>query len=115
VDEKGKVIYISEGQLRLIHRKISEEESPYKIMVPYHSFREKDAVPMIPDEITEISFGLLPTSVLIRKGHKIRVAIAGADKETFDHYPTEGTPTYIIQRNKKYTSFIDIPIIKKKE
>ncbi|MFX0081812.1 MAG: CocE/NonD family hydrolase [Candidatus Hodarchaeota archaeon] len=113
VDEKGKVIYITEGQLRLIHRKILEEEGPYKIMVPYHSFREKDVMPMVPGEITEISFGLLPTSVLIRKGHKIRVAIAGADKDTFDGYPTEGTPTYIIQMNKKYTSFIDMPIIKK--
>jgi predicted acyl esterase len=114
VDEKGKVIYITEGELRLIHRKISEEEPPYKTMVPYHSFRQKDAMPMVPGEITEISFGFLPTSVLIRKGHKIRVAIAGADKDTFDRYPSEGTPTYIIQRNKKYTSFIDIPVINKK-
>jgi len=114
VDEAGKVIYITEGELRLIHRKISEEESPYKIMVPYHTFKQKDAIPMVPGEISEISFGFLPTSVLIRKGHKIRVSIAGADKDTFERYPSEGIPTYTIQRNKNFPSFIDIPIIKKK-
>jgi hypothetical protein len=51
---------------------------------------------------------------LIRKGHKIRISIAGADKDTFERYPSEGIPTYTIQRNKNFPSFIDIPIIKKK-
>jgi putative CocE/NonD family hydrolase len=113
VDEIGKVIYITEGELRLIHRKISEEEPQYKTMVPYHTFKQKDAMPMVPGEISDISFGFLPTSVLIRKGHKIRISIAGADKDTFDRYPSEGNPTYTIQRNKNYPSFIDIPINKK--
>ena len=114
VDEKGKVIYITEGQLRLIHRKISPEEPPYKITVPYHSFRKKDSQSIVLGEIMEISYGLLPTSVLIRKGHRIRVAIAGADKDTFNRYPAEGTPTYNIKRNKNHTSYIDIPFIEKK-
>lgn len=60
----------------------------------------------------EISFGFLPTSVLIRKGHRIRVAIAGADKDTFNRYPEEGIPTYNIKRNKYHASYIDIPVIK---
>ncbi|TFG01914.1 MAG: CocE/NonD family hydrolase [Promethearchaeota archaeon] len=112
VDENGKVTYITEGELRLIHRKISEDKPPYEITVPYHSFREKDSQPVVPDELMEITYGFLPTSVLIRKGHKIRVAIAGADKDTFNRYPTEGTPTYTIERNKNHPSYIDIPIIK---
>ena len=112
VDEKGKVTYITEGQLRLIHRKISAEEPPYKLTIPYHSFRKKDSQPVIPGEIMEISFGFLPTSVLIRKGHRIRVAITGADKDTFNRYPEEGIPTYNIKRNKYHASYIDIPVIK---
>jgi putative CocE/NonD family hydrolase len=112
VNEKGKVTYITEGQLRLIHRKISTEEPPYKLTIPYHSFRKKDAQPVIPGEIMEISFGFLPTSVLIRKGHRIRVAIAGADKDTFNRYPEEGNLTYNFKRNKFHASYIDIPVIK---
>jgi predicted acyl esterase len=61
----------------------------------------------------EITYGLLPTSVLIRKGHRIRVAIAGADKDTFNRYPAEGIPTYTIKRNMTHASYIDIPIIEK--
>jgi len=113
VDENGKVTYITEGELRLIHRKISTEEPSYKMTVPYHTFKQKDSEPVVPGELMEISFGFLPTSVLIRKGHRIRVAIAGADKDTFNRYPKEGDPTYIIKRNKYHASYIDIPIIKR--
>ncbi len=113
VDENGKVTIITEGILRFIHRKVSSEEPPYKIMVPYHSFKRKDSLPLVPDEIAEINFGFFATSVLIRKGHRIRIAIAGADKDTFSRYPAEGTPTISIKRNNKYSSFIDIPYIKK--
>ena len=113
VDEKGKVTYITEGELRLFHSKISADEPPYKITVPHHSFRQKDSQKVVPGELMEISFGFLPTSVLIRKGHRIRVAIAGADKDTFNRYPEDGTPIYTIKRNKKKTSYIDVPIIKK--
>jgi len=54
---------------------------------------------------------LLPTSVLIRKGHKLRIALAGADKDTCRRYPDEGTPTITIKRENTHPSFIDIPII----
>ena len=113
VDEEGKVTYITEGELRFIHRKISKDEPPYKIMVPYHSFKKKDSLPLVPGEISEIKFGFLPTSVLVRKGHRLRVAIAGADKDTFSRYPTEGNPVITIKRTKDYASFIDISVIKR--
>lgn len=111
VNETGKVTYVTEGYLRLINRKISQEKPPYKMMVPYHSFKRKDALPIVPGEIVEISFGFLPISVLIRQGHRIRIAITGADKDTFARYPVEGNPTLSIKRNEKYPSFIEIPVI----
>ena len=113
MDELGNVIYITEGQLRLIHRKVSLESPPYKILIPYHSFNKRDALPMVPGEIAEITFALLPTSVLIRHKHRIRIAIAGADKDTFARIPSEGTPTISISRNKIHASFIDLPVIRK--
>ena len=50
VDENGNVIYITEGELRVIRRKISTETPPYKIMVPYHSFKKKDCMPLTSGE-----------------------------------------------------------------
>lgn len=112
VEPTGKVTYITEGQLRAIHRKISSDAPPYNLLVPYHSFKRKDAMPLVPGEITELKFGLLPTSVLVKKDHRIRIAIAGHDKDTFARIPSEGTPVITVIRNKSHTSFIDIPRIK---
>lgn len=113
VDPNGQVICFTEGQLRVIHHKISHESPPYEILVPYHSFKRKDHLLLIPNEITELSFGLFPISVLIRTGHRIRVAIAGADKDTFMRLPADGIPTISIARNKAFSSFIELPIIQK--
>ena len=110
VDEAGKVTYVTEGQLRAIHRKISTDPPPYNMLVPYHSFKRKDAMPLMPGEVVELTFGLLPTSVLIKKGHQIRTAIAGHDKGTFARIPTEGTPVITVARNKLHASFIDLPV-----
>ena len=112
VDENGKVTYLTEGALRGIHRRISKEQSPIKIFVPYHSFKKKDSLPLVPGEVAEIRFGLQPISALIKKNHRLRVAIAGHDKETFIRLPTEGTPTIAVQRNRRGLSSIELPIVK---
>lgn len=111
VDERGRVIYITEGELRAIHRKVSTDTPPYNLSVPHHTFTKRDAEPLVAGEVAELSFGLLPTSVLIRKNHRIRVAIAGHDKDTFTRIPPEGTSTITVARNKQYASFIDLPIV----
>ena len=63
------------------------------------------------NEVEEVTFKLWPTSVLIEKGHSIRIAIAGTDKDTFDRVPAEGTPSYTVHRSTAYPSFVDLPII----
>ena len=115
IDEKGVIHWITDGQLRFIHRKISDEEPPYKIFTPYHSFLKKDNLPLVPGEVAEISFGMQPTSLIVKKGYRLRVVIAGADKETFARYPKDEsiTPTFTIERNKVHASYIELPIIKK--
>lgn len=115
VDESGKVTYITEGELRAIHRKVSTERPPHWMGVPYHSFKRKDAMPLVPGKVAELKFGLLPTSVLIRKGHRIRVAIAGHDKSVFTRIPAEGTPVITVERNRSRASFIELPIIRRSQ
>jgi predicted acyl esterase len=51
--------------------------------------------------------------VLIKKGHRLRVAIAGQDKDTFMRIPAEGTPQISVQRNTRGLSRIELPIIKR--
>nr|WP_279239752.1 CocE/NonD family hydrolase C-terminal non-catalytic domain-containing protein [Scytonema sp. UIC 10036] len=99
VDESGKVTYITEGQLRPLHRKVSRERPPYTIFGINHSFNEKDGQSLEPGKTTKLTCDLLPTSVLIKQGHQIRVAIAGHDKDSFVRYPAEGTPEITILRN----------------
>ena len=113
VDKTGKVTYITEGQLRAIHRKVSTNPSPYKLLIPYHTSKKKDATPLALGEVAELTFGLNPTSVLIKKDHSIRIAIAGHDKDTFTRIPTDTTPTITIARNKQYASSIDLPVIQR--
>ena len=114
VDEKGVVTYITDGEFRLIHRKISEN-APYYVLIPHHSYKEEDSSPLIPGEFNEIKFALHVTSVLIKKGHRLKVAIAGCDKDTFNRYPSEGRPVINLARNKQHASYIELPIVKRRK
>ena len=113
IDENGRVTYLTEGELRALHRRVSGEQSPTKLPVPYHSYLKKDAMPLVPGQIAELKFGLQPISVLVKKGHRLRVAIAGHDKDTFIRIPAEGTPAIAVQRNSRALSMIELPIIKR--
>jgi len=111
IDEQGVVNYLTEGELRALQRKISAAPAPYVMAVPYHSFRKQDAMPLQPGKTAELKFGLQPTSVLIKKGHRVRIAIAGADKDTFARIPATGSPTITVLRNKANPSSIELPVI----
>jgi putative CocE/NonD family hydrolase len=111
VSREGRVTYVAEGLLRVIDRKEVDPKSlPYEPLGPAHSFLRKDAEPLIPGEVARVRFGLYPTSVLLRKGHRIRVALAGADASIFQRYPAAGTPVWTIYREAQQASFIDLPV-----
>jgi hypothetical protein len=111
VSPEGTVTYVNEGLLRLIDRKEVDPKSlTYEPLGPAHSFLRKDAEPLIPGEAARIRLALYPTSVLLRKGHRIRVALAGADAGIFQRYPKDGTPTWTIYREAQRASFIDLPV-----
>jgi hypothetical protein len=110
VDPGGGVTYLTEGQLRAIHRKVSDQSPPYRLQMPYHTFKQEDAMPLVPGEPAEITFGLLPTSTLVRKGHCIRLSLAGHDDGTFARIPTEGIPVITVHRNRIHGSWIDLPV-----
>ncbi len=88
--EDGRVTYITEGVLRLIHRKPATGDLPYKSLMQFHTYLRKDGQPMVKGEAAEVKIGLLSTSTLVRKGHAIRVAIAGANQDSFARIPEAG-------------------------
>jgi putative CocE/NonD family hydrolase len=113
VDARGRVAYVTEGQLRAINRRLSEAVSPYRQVVPYRTFKRADAQPMVAGEIADLTFDLLPTSYLFQRGHRIRIAIAGADASHFAVLPG-GPPTIAVHRNRRHASRVDLPVIRHK-
>ena len=106
----GRVTYITEGILRAIQRKVSTGQPPYAQLGVYHSYLRSDSEPLVPGQVTSIRFNLFATSVLIRKGHAIRIALAGADASEFIRIPAEGTPVLTYYRTAVYPSSITLPI-----
>jgi hypothetical protein len=109
VSPAGEVRYLTEGMLRLLHRR--EQSAPSVLPVPRHSFRREDARPMVPGQVASVRFGLLPTSVVVPRGWRLRLALGGADADTFERFPADATPTYTIERGRRWTSWVDVPVI----
>jgi hypothetical protein len=110
VSPEGRVTYLDEGVFRVIHRKEVDPKSlPYEPLGPAHSFLRADAEPLTPGEPATIRFSLFPTSILLQKGHRIRLALAGADASLFQRFPAEGTPTWNVYREARRASFVVLP------
>lgn len=109
VGPDGRVTYVDEGILRTIHRKIATKPLPYVPFGPAHSYLRSDAEPMPAGQSAEIAFAMFPTSVLLHKGHRIRLAFAGADESMFTRIPANDTPTWTVYREKSRVSSVEVP------
>lgn len=106
----GKVTYVTEGVLRGRHRKVSTAEPPYRTFGPVHSFARADAMPLVPGEATDVPFELIATSVRFTTGHRIRLALGGADRGMFPLIPAGATPTWTVQRGGATPSWVELPM-----
>ncbi len=108
----GQVTYVTEGQLRAQSRKVADVEPPYWHPGPYRTFERADAQPLVPGEVVELTFDLWATSVVFDAGHRIRIAIPGADDGNFAHYPYGGdeAPVLSVERNRRLPSRIVLPV-----
>jgi uncharacterized protein len=112
VDQHGVVRYLTEGEMRAINRKNTTREAPYAVIGPYHSFRREDAEPLTPGRVTDVTFSMMPISVLIRAGHRIRIALGGADAETFQRIPQMGKTVFHIYGDGSHPSHVVLPMVK---
>jgi hypothetical protein len=135
VDENGEAYYVTDGMLRAGFAKLVPNEeilppgSHINVLpdLPWHGFKESDYVGNVfaGGKKMELVFDLLPTSWVFKKGHRIRVSIAGADWPTFDlnpklsptnkpNDPNNTIPTIAVHRGKAHLSRIELPVIPSK-
>jgi hypothetical protein len=74
VDPRGRVRLLTEGLFRALHRGGGDTRP---------TFRRADARRLVPGDPFDLTIRLLPTAVLVPAGWAIRLAIAGADADTF--------------------------------
>ena len=106
----GEVWYVTEGELRALHRKVSTETPPYKDAIAYHSYLKQDAEPIPSGEIEEYRIDLLPVSYLFKKGHRIRIAIATGDCDNFRQICRPGA-VYELMLGGEFASHVTLPVM----
>lgn len=107
----GRVTYITEGQLRAVHRAPADPAAlPYDQGPAPHSFTRADALEVRAHEPMNMHFALNPTAALIRRGHRLRLAIAGADANVFRRYPAEGDLDFAIALGGQAASRLELPM-----
>ena len=101
--------YVTEGDLRASHRAITKAPFEY-LGLPYHRSYADDAADL-PDQPVELAFDLLPTSYIFGAGHRIRVTITCADKDTALTPRLDPPPTVRLFREAGHASCIVLPVI----
>jgi predicted acyl esterase len=67
---------------------------------------------MVAGQSAEIALDLLPTSYLFRRGHRVRIAIAGADRDNFAA-PAGPPAVFTIFRETARPSHIELPVVQR--
>lgn len=112
----GTVRYVTEGQLRALHRREPAGTTPAGTTPDEAggsppSFRRADGRPLVPGQVTRLRVALLPVSVLLRAGHRVRLAVAGADADTFRRIPSTGSPVVTVHRSAAHPSHVVLPVV----
>jgi len=110
VDPDGHCRYITEGVFRALHRKVTSAPRYLQCVGPYHSYARTDAMLLEPEVPADITFSLLPTSWRFAAGHRIRLAIAAADRDHFARIPDGRPPRLRVLRGGDTASRIELPL-----
>jgi putative CocE/NonD family hydrolase len=114
VQPDGRVVYLTEGELSLTNRAIApKRDNPAwrKLRTP-RSYASGDAAPFPRGQPEQVTFDLLPTSVLFRAGDRIRLTIAAADPDAFQLLPANGNATYRIGHGGAAPSYLELPVVR---
>lgn len=101
----GRVTYLTEGLLRLLHRGTGCDSAPGTD----RSFKRADAQEVVPGELMQVEIPLLPLAARIEEGHHVRLSLAGADKDNFP-LVSEAPATWQIAYGGTQGSTLRIPV-----
>jgi uncharacterized protein len=109
--QQGRPVPVAKGWLRVSHRELDEKLSlPYR---PYHGHQRR--LYLAPGEIVEVHVEIWPTSMVFKKGHRIRLDVQprdGIGSTNYMHYHADynvGTNTIYAGGDKE--SYLLLPII----
>jgi hypothetical protein len=109
VDGGGRSAYLTEGVLRASHRR--QGAAPYdNLGLPYHTHAQRDAAPLPAGAAVELAFGLLPSSVRLPQGSRLRLTVAFADADNFDTPVLQPPPRVRVLREPAHASSLEIPL-----
>jgi uncharacterized protein len=110
VDSTGASRYVTEGQLRASHR--ATATPPWNNLgLPWHSSGRADVRPLVPGQPATLTFVLQPTATRFNRGHRLRIAVTGADADNTEPPPIAGRTTLTILRDAAHPSGILLPVM----
>jgi predicted acyl esterase len=109
--QQGAPVPVAKGWLRVSHRELDPKLSqPYR---PYH--RHQRRLYLTPGEIVKVDVEIWPTSMVFKRGHRIRLDIQprdGVGSTSYMHYHADyNTGTNTIHAGGEHESFLLLPVI----
>jgi putative CocE/NonD family hydrolase len=109
--QQGTPVPVAKGWLRVSHRELDDALStPYR---PYHKHTRR--LFLKPGEIVKVDVEIWPTSMVFKKGHRIRLDIQPRDgfgSQGYMHYHADyNTGTNTIHSGGEYESYLLLPVI----
>jgi putative CocE/NonD family hydrolase len=105
VTPDGSVHYLTEGELRLRHRSLATPAPG--AAEPFHAHTADTARDLEPGVVEQVELSLLPLAVEVPAGHRLRLALAGADAGTFVRIPARGPVTWTVHCDG---TWLELPI-----
>lgn len=110
IESDDRLYYITEGMLRALHRKTAPTPKNYQTTWPYRSYFRSDAQALVPDKAVTMQFALLPVSWTLKAGSRLRISIAGADRDHFPMIPNGMPPILRFTLGGSDACSIEIPM-----
>ena len=96
--------------MRALHRKLSDTHVEHLNGLPYRTFKRRDALPLNPGDVAKLVFAFLPTSYQFKQGHRIRLALAGTDRDHFASISDQSRTLTIFHTNHQ-ASHLELPVV----
>jgi putative CocE/NonD family hydrolase len=107
----GHTSYVTEGMLRASCRHVEAPPAWHPHAGPYHPCTEATQQYLVPGEPALLQIGLHPTSWLMRPGHRLRLALAGADRDHLARVPWGRSPRLHVLHGGAHLSTLSIPVV----